>query len=579
MTQSPLKVEDLRKILDINQKLLNTFQLERFFNQLVDEAIQLIGAERGFLILLQEGGKIVRTSRNLDREDLKKSAQKFSNTIVDHTLSKGEIILTTDAGTEPSLKSAASVHGMKLKSVISMPMQLGHQIIGVLYLDNRLTRGAFGERERELIFLLANQAVLALNLNRLLDENKARERELKQQNQYIERLNHELQKQMSSQANELRSVKDLLEVESVGNRQKYKYENIVGNSPLMKDVFKVMDRIMDSDVTVYIHGESGTGKELIARALHYNGPRKEKPFVTVNCSAFSETLLESELFGHMRGSFTGAEQSKKGLFEYADGGTIFLDEIGDMSVTMQAKLLRVLQEGEIRPVGSNQVVKVNVRIISASNKDLQELIKKGEFRKDLFYRLNVVRISLPPLRERREDIPALVRHFMKSNRMAIPESLVFIDDEALNIFVDYDWPGNIRELENEVNRSLLLGKGKVLSTTISPTLRDRSSPLSKELEDWNLSKKIEGMERVMIERALRYTKGNKVEAAALLGISRGNFYQKIYQYGIETQGLSLTPEVIKEALKEAGGNKAMAARKLGIGRKTLYNYLERMKIE
>ncbi len=579
MAKEQVELIDLKKILEINERLLNTFNLERFYNQLVDEAVHLIGAERGFLILMEDGGKMVKTGRNLDNEDLKKSGQKFSNTIVDQVLAKSEILLTTDAGSEPALKGAKSVHGMKLKSVICTPLKLGHQIIGVLYLDNRLTRGAFSEREKELIRMLANQAVLAFNLNHLLEENKEREKELKRQNQHIEKLNNELQLRMQSQENELKSVKDLLEVEAAGNRHKYRYDNIVGNSPAIKDVFKILDRIVETDTTVYIQGESGTGKELIAKAIHYNGSRRDKALISLNCSAFSETLMESELFGHIKGTFAGADQNKRGAFEAAQGGTIFLDAITEMSLGMQAKLLRVLQTGEIRPMGSNQVIKTNVRVITADDKDLQEAVKKGEFRKDLYFQMNAVRISLPTLRERREDIPSLVKYFIKHNRLGLPESLVMMDDEALNIFIDYDWPGNVRELENEIHRCLLLGKGKITGELVSPTIKDRSSPLSKELDDWNLSKKVENLERVMIERALRYAKGNKVEAAALLGISRGNFYQKIYEFGIEAQGLRLTPEIIKEALKETDGNKAMAARKLGVGRKTLYNYLEKMKIE
>lgn len=578
MNESNLNCDDLKKILEINKRVLSTYQLERFFNQLVDEAIGLIGAERGFLILFQDGGSLVKTARNLQREDLKKSAQKFSTTIVGQTSSKGSIILTTDAGADPKLISSKSVHGMKLKSVICAPLALGPEILGVLYLDNRVTRGAFGERETELIELLADQAVLALKNTELLDENKANQRELKRQNQTIEKLNTDLKKQMKAQERELKNVKNYLDEENLGKRKKYKYENIVGESPLMKDVFRIMDRVMDSDVPVYILGEPGTGKKLIAQALHYNGSRKEKAFVSEKCSAFSGDLLARELFGYKQGTFDGAEFDKEGLLSKAHGGTLFLDDISEMDIEVQAQLLQVLQKKEFKPFGSDEALPLDIRLVTASSKELSDLTKLASFRKDLYFAINVVRVNLPKLKDRREDVPALVRYFMKNNRLGVPEAMLFIDEEAMNVFIDYDWPGNIQELENEINRTLILGKGQISLNVVSHTIRERSNPMGDSPEEWNLNRKVSNLERVMIERALNHTRGNKVEAANLLGISRGNFYQKLQQYGLEAKNLKLTPQMIKEAIDECGGNKAMAARRLGIGRKTLYNYLEKIQL-
>ena len=263
---------------------------------------------------------------------------------------------------------------------------------------------------------------------------------------------------------------------------RYKFENIVGKSGPMLEIFRLLEKVSNSDSTVLVNGESGTGKELVARAIHYNGPKKDKPFVVQNCSAFNDNLLESALFGHTKGSFTGALRDKKGLFEVADGGTFFLDEVGDMSPALQVKLLRVLQEGTFLPVGGNQVREVNVRVIAATHKDLSDLVKKGLFREDLFYRINVIRIQVPSLRERRDDIPILIDHFMKKHHRAGQRARGLAPD-AMQILLNYAWPGNIRELENEIERLLVLGSdleiipGDLISSRIRDTLSPNGSAL------------------------------------------------------------------------------------------------------
>src|SRR5262249_31642113 len=233
--------------------------------------------------------------------------------------------------------------------------------------------------------------------------------------------------------------------------ERYRFENIVGNSRSMQQVFRLLEKIVESESTILIHGESGTGKELVARAIHYNGPRTKKPFVVQNCSAFNDNLLESALFGHAKGAFTGAIKDKKGLFEIADGGSFFLDEVGDMSPALQVKLLRVLQEGTFTPVGSTETRQVDVRVIAATHKDLHKMVERGEFREDLYYRINVTRVAAPPLRERMDDLPILVEHFLRKHHRGkgAPPRL---SPDALAAFQRYAWPGNIRELENEIER-------------------------------------------------------------------------------------------------------------------------------
>ncbi len=324
--------------------------------------------------------------------------------------------------------------------------------------------------------------------------------------------------------------------------ERYKFENIVGKSGPMLEVFRLLEKVCNSDSTVLINGESGTGKELVARAIHYNGTRKDKPFVVQNCSAFNDNLLESALFGHVKGAFTGAVRDKKGLFEIADGGTFFLDEVGDMSPALQVKLLRVLQEGTFIPVGGTSVKEVDVRVIAATHKDLGELVKKSEFREDLFYRINVIRVQVPPLRERRDDLPILIDHFMKKHYRPGQRPKALAPD-ALSIMGSYGWPGNIRELENEIERLLVLGSDldTIPGDLISSRIRDAVSPggsnfLSVTRASGKLNDAVELLEREMISQGLQRTRYNKSRLSRELGISRSNLILKIAKYGLDKGG-------------------------------------------
>jgi transcriptional regulator with PAS, ATPase and Fis domain len=307
----------------------------------------------------------------------------------------------------------------------------------------------------------------------------------------------------------------------------------------MKLVFERMSRIVKTDSTVLITGDSGTGKELVARALHYNGNRRERPFVAVNCSAIPEALLESELFGHVRGAFTGAVKDKAGKFEAANHGTIFLDEIGTMPLHLQTKLLRVLQEQEVERVGSNKPVKLHVRVISATNLDLENKVTLGEFREDLFYRLNVIPLHLPPLRERKQDIMPLVLHFLEKQGRLMGRQNMTVNKRALEALEQYSWPGNVRELENLIERMIALTDGSVI------TLDDVPAGIASEKADGNFAYfKLSGdgidmvaalseLERTLIVQALEYAGGTKVRAASLLGINRTTLVEKIKRLKIE----------------------------------------------
>ena len=321
--------------------------------------------------------------------------------------------------------------------------------------------------------------------------------------------------------------------------RRYSFDGIIGDSPAMQRVFEIMKKVAETDATVLITGETGTGKELVARAIHYAGSRREKRFVAQNCGALPDTLLESELFGHRRGAFTGANQDKQGLFEAADGGTIFLDEIGETEPGMQVRLLRVLQEGEIRPIGSSDTLHVDVRVLAATNRDLQSRVKEDRFREDLFYRLRVVEIEVPPLRERRSDIPALADYFLESANTRMQRSLKGFSNAAMDLLTAYAWRGNVRELENEIERvAVLAGDEEQVSVEMLSGPIRGSQPESlpgsasdAEIEDWNLNLSVDNMKRRMITRAIEET-GSKTRAAERLGIPRQSLQKMMKRLGL-----------------------------------------------
>ena len=304
------------------------------------------------------------------------------------------------------------------------------------------------------------------------------------------------------------------------------FDHIIGASPKMRSLFELIETIAPQTSRVLITGESGTGKELVARAIHENSSRSKAPFITINCGAFPETLLESELFGYMRGSFTGANENRRGLFQAADGGTLFMDEIGNMSLTMQVKLYRVLQEGKVRPLGSTEESDVDVRVIAATNKDFAKEIAEGRFREDLYYRLSVIPIHLPPLRERREDIPLLAAHFLNRYASRYRKQMDGIDPSALQVMLQHPWPGNVRELDHTIERAVLMAQGARIEASDLGLNQVRAS--SQPLEDMSL----ESVESILIRKALTRCNGNVSQAAEALGLSRGALYRRMEKYGI-----------------------------------------------
>ena len=338
---------------------------------------------------------------------------------------------------------------------------------------------------------------------------------------------------------------------------KVRYHNMIGKSSSMQEIYHLLEKISSSDSSVFIQGENGTGKELVAKAIHYNSSRKDKAFLAVNCSAFNENLLDSELFGHVKGSFTGAIKDKQGVFESTHGGTLFLDEIGDTSPSMQVKLLRVLQEGTLLPVGADRPKKVDVRIIAATNKDIKEMMKQGEFREDLFYRINVINIQLPSLKERREDIDLLVDYFLQKrcNESKIP--LKKLSKQCMERVFDYSWPGNIRELENEIERMVVLSgeESMIQMDLLSPRIQEEENKIIPIRENGidisgNLKRELEKLEILMIREGLHRCNYNKSKLARELGISRACLIMKVEKYNLDKRKKDINLDKHKKAVNE-----------------------------
>ena len=320
---------------------------------------------------------------------------------------------------------------------------------------------------------------------------------------------------------------------------RYRLGNIIGNSPKIRKLFELLRKVSPTKTNILISGESGTGKELVAKAIHYNSPRKDRPFVVLNCGAIPESLLESELFGHMKGAFTGAISNKRGLFEAADGGTIFLDEIGEIPLSMQVKLLRVIQDREFTRVGGTEPVRVDVRIVSATNKEIEEAVHKGEFREDLFYRLNVIHLRLPNLRERMDDVPLLAQHFLSLFAGELGKDIRQISQEAMRLLMNYDYPGNVRELQNMIERAVALENSDVLTGQNLTSYVDEKRHLTRgdfnleiPKEGIDLERTVEDLEKTLILKALEKTKGIKKRAAELLHINFRSMRYRLEKYGI-----------------------------------------------
>jgi transcriptional regulator with GAF, ATPase, and Fis domain/tetratricopeptide (TPR) repeat protein len=509
----------LRRLLGLSRRLNSELRLRPLLDQVIDTAIDLTGAERGFLLMRRPGaaGSVeVAVARNIEHEELRGPDQELSRSIAERAARTGEVVLTVDAAFDERFGAAESVAAMQLRSVLAVPLRRRSELCGTIYVDHRFQAGAFDDQAVRLCRELADIAAVAIGNARLAEDNRRRQ-------ESITDLNRLLEKELGEREKELATVRSQLAPGVAGLRA----PEIVGRSAPMLELQELLERAAASDLSVVITGESGTGKELVARALHRLGSRANGPFVAVNCGAVPEPLLESELFGHVRGAFTGAERTRRGHFEVADGGTLFLDEIADTSPAMQAKLLRVLQEGEIRRLGDEATRQVDVRVVAASNRTLAELVAAGHFRQDLYYRLNVLSLVVPPLRERIEDVPELAAHILERQG-----GHTTLSRAALRMLCRYPWPGNVRELENELARAAALAEGAITPEHLSERVRESAGEIasSAATDDLDLRTHVESLERQLIAAALERTGGNQSKAAKILGLSRYGLQKKLKRY-------------------------------------------------
>jgi serine/threonine-protein kinase PknK len=499
--------EQARELERLIVALSERDRLRPLLERVVDALVLWTGVERG-LLLLRAGDRLVpRAARNLAREDLRGEQIALSQTLAQRALEALEPVVAVDAAGELS-SVHTSVHALKLRSVLAVPLIARGEALGVVYLDDRIRKGAFGPRELAWTRTVASIAALAIA------DARARvllTRAVRKANRATAKLEETLARNEAA----LDVAQRELGRTRSSRETRFKYESIVGDSDCMRAMLEIVDRVTMSNVPVLVHGESGSGKELVARAIHFNGPRATKPFVGENCSAIPETLLESTLFGHIRGAFTGADKPRLGLFDAADRGTLFLDEVGEMSLPMQAKLLRVLEDGVVRPLGTERTRKVDVRIIAATHRDLEAMVRARTFREDLFYRLNIIVVRIPAVRERAGDVPIIVKHLLTKYDRAN----VRVTRAAMDRLVSFAWPGNVRQIENEIRRALVLCDDMIDREHLSPEIANLTPSVPVDL-GLNVRGRVDALEVQLVRDALERTRGNQTQAAKLLGLSR-----------------------------------------------------------
>jgi Nif-specific regulatory protein len=503
--------EDFNLFCEISTSVHAILELEDMLNHILEkvkEALNIEGASVALHDPNQNQFYFIRTieaAKDSDNKRMKRLRFPDHMGVAGWVLREKKTVIIPDVSKDDRFFTGIDRQENHItRNMICIPLVTRKSLIGVLYAINKLN-GAFTKKDAWLLEILSGTIAIAIENAKFCGDLKQHARSLTQENI---RLKSELQ-------------------------DRFNLQGIIGSSAAMRKVFHLMDKVISTPISVLIQGETGTGKELVAKAIHYNGHKKDKPFVAENCGAISENLLESELFGHVKGAFTGAIADKKGIIELANGGTVFLDEIEEMSPAMQVKLLRVFQEGCLRPVGSSETVEVDVRLISSTNRNLKLEVQKGNFREDLFYRINVFKIEIPPLRERKEDIPLLVDFFSKRIAEKFKRPAARVSPQALSLLMLYDWPGNVRELQNEIQRALTLAgdDGEIRIAHLSDKISsDAIAGAATYSHTATLPEVIIQIERQMIIDALRTTAGNRSQAARKLGLTRQGLLNKINRY-------------------------------------------------
>jgi DNA-binding NtrC family response regulator/tetratricopeptide (TPR) repeat protein len=532
----------LARILEITRELATEHDVPRLLQRVTDHAVALLGAERGFVVLVGEDGELeAQTARTGAGGD--DPHARFSRSVAERVVDGGEPVVTISARDDERLAEAVSVHQLMIQSIACVPIRGAPPVgrtIGALYVETRLRPGVRFTDELPTLRAFADQAAIAIENARLLAENFARTDDLARANVALAGARDELARMLGKRTEQLAEARRDLRQVRAEIRGHFGYAGLIGTSAAMRRLYALMDRVKDTDVALLVTGESGTGKEMVARAIHQAGPRAKKPFLGVNCGAIPANLLESELFGSVRGAFTGAERDRRGVFQEADGGTLLLDEIGEMPQKMQVGLLRVLQERRVRPVGGTVEEAVDVRVVAATHCNLEEMVSAGTFRQDLYYRLNVIQLRVPPLRERFEDVPALVDHFLSLLAARYRRDRKSVSRDALRKLCAQPWPGNVRQLEHVLLNAWLMGEGGEIGADDlelpSPvgrgaererTRRGTSAPPQAESRA-----EFKEAERQRILSALAACNWNRVKAAEMVGVPRRTFYRRLKEFGL-----------------------------------------------
>jgi transcriptional regulator with GAF, ATPase, and Fis domain len=488
----------LDTLVRFSERLLAATDLARLLDELLDAVLEVTHADKGFLILLQDGEVSVRAARNVARETIENATARISDSIIQRVVETRKAIVVADALHDAEWSGSSSVVNLKLCSVMCAPLMLKGEVFGVLYLGNDNVVSLFDDRALELLTVFAAQASLLVENAMFLDA-------LKRENVALK--------------------------EAVQSRQ---YGDLIGTGASMREVYRRIEKVAATDISVLVCGETGTGKEVVAREIHRRSPRSQGAFVAVNCGAIPETLLESELFGHVKGAFTGAVASRVGRFQAAQGGTLFLDEIGEMPAALQVKILRALQDRAVVRVGDTRPEPVDLRIIAATNKVLEDEIRRGAFREDLYYRLNVVKIDLPPLRDRGDDLVVIARWFLQKYAKEFASRVRGFTPAAIVAMRKYAWPGNIRELENRVKKAVVLADRALVSAEdldLRPELLDPILPLAQAKEEF---------QKRYINEVLARNGGNRTKTAKDLDVDPRTIFRHLEKLEAERRGEPVT---------------------------------------
>ncbi len=483
----------LQALVDISRNINSIKDPNELLENILSIALAQLSAERGF-ILLNDVDKpeelAPKAVRNIDNANIADPSH-ISHSTIEKVKKSRQPILSFDTLSDDNFDATRSIMMHRIRSIACAPLVYKEEVMGVIYIDSQNEKARFTRQSLAFLQAFANQAAIALQNARLMAG-------LQEENSLLKEEFHRL----------------------------FAFKEIIGKSKAMDSVFQMMGKVLNNDATVLITGPTGAGKELIARAIHFNGVRKSKPFVPVNCGAIPENLIESELFGHKKGAFTGAVQDKKGLIEMAHGGTLFLDEIGELPLNTQVKLLRFLQDRQLTPVGDVRSRGIDVRIIAATNRDLLKAIEDGAFREDLYYRINVIHIRTPSLAERRKDIPLLAKHFSKKAAKRFHQKAPGFTPEALDALMHYAWPGNVRELENTIERAVVLDSDGVIG------VEDLALPQARSNGGITAGMTLEAISRELLIKTLKAVDGNKTRAAEMMGVSLRWIHYKLKEWDI-----------------------------------------------